>query len=89
MPLKVALCVSGCMSSTEAELEQLLEQICVELGFCLSHKVKCRLIKFPPKTSEKFTQSVIKAEGLNVDTLDKSLYKSLFVKIDNVYSKYT
>jgi len=77
------------MNSIEAELEQLLDQICVELGFCLPHKVKSRLIKVPPKTSEKFTQSVIKAEGLNIDALDKSLYKSLFIKIDNVYSKYT
>jgi len=77
------------MNSIEAELEQLLDQVCVELGFCLPHKVKSRLIKFPPNTSEKFTQSVIKGEGLNIDVLDKSLYKSLFIKVDNVYSKYT
>jgi len=77
------------MSQLEAELEQLLDRICLDLGFCLPKLVKTRLIKFPPKTSDKFAKSVIEAEGLNVDVIEKALYKSLFSKVDSVYSKYT
>ncbi|REL26691.1 hypothetical protein DXX93_08955 [Thalassotalea euphylliae] len=77
------------MNPIEKEVEKLLDQVCVDLGFCLPPNVKSRLIKFPPKTSEKFTKTLIEVEGFTIETIDKSLYKQLFDKIDSVYSKYT
>ncbi|GLX85329.1 hypothetical protein tloyanaT_15810 [Thalassotalea loyana] len=77
------------MSKTEKEIEELLDKVCVDLGFCLTHSVKSRLIKFPPKTPEKFTKAVVEAEGFTLDTINKPLYQQLFEQIDRVYSKYT
>ncbi|MEZ9199715.1 hypothetical protein [Shewanella sp. 10N.286.54.B9] len=77
------------MNQIETELEQLLDQICVDLGFFLPPLIKSRLIKFPPKTAEKCVKVIIESEGLNIDVLDKALYKKLFIKVDSVYCKYT
>ena len=72
----------------ENEIYSLLERLCVKLGFCLPSSVSDRLAKFPPKTAVRFAQSVLKAEGLSQEFIEKRLYKSILTEIENVFAKY-
>lgn len=73
------------MNIPENELEGLLSKLCVDLGFCLPDIVQSRLIKFPPKTAERFAEAVVEAEGLNLQTMEKSLYKRVLKEIEHVF----
>jgi len=76
------------MEIPESVVEGLLSRLCVNLGFCLPQKVSNRLVKFPPKTAEGFTKAVIEAEGLDLITMEKHLYKSVLKEVENVFNKY-
>ena len=76
------------MTLSENEIEDLLETLCVKLGFCLPSNISSRLIKFPPKTSERFAKSVIEAEGLNPETIERNIYVSVLNEIENVFNKH-
>lgn len=76
------------MVASEKEIEGLLETLCVKLGFCLPSNVANRLMKFPPKTPERFAKSVIEAEGLNLDLIEKNIYVSVLTEIENVFNKH-
>ncbi len=75
------------MSLSEKEAKVLLGTLCVKLGFCLPANVSNRLIKFPPKTAVKFSEAVVKAEGLTSDTMDKKLYKSIVKEVEGVFEQ--
>ena len=51
------------MSSRQIEL--LLEELCIDLGFCLPPDVQAQLIHEPPADVDEFTDAVIRAEGLD------------------------
>ena len=76
------------MRIPEQEIENLLEVLCVKLGFCLPSNVSDRLIKFPPKTSDKFAKSVVEAEGLNTELMDKSVYNQVLKEVEARFEKY-
>jgi hypothetical protein len=52
---------------TEAQIEVLLQQLCVDLGFCLHGDVADQLIDHPPATADQFARAVFTAEGLDYD----------------------
>lgn len=54
-------------------VERLLDQLCVELGFCLDTESRNKLIQDPPADVDEFTDAVIRAEGLNPETLQRPL----------------
>ena len=70
----------------EKELTNLLGKLCVTYGFCLPSLANQRLIKFPPKTAEKFVKSVVEAEGLTIETVDKTLYRSMLSETESIYN---
>ena len=72
---------------SEQEIEDLLEVLCVEMGFCLSPRMNARLAKFPPKSPAKFVDAFVKAEGLNPALMEKSLYQSLLSSVEAVYTE--
>ena len=76
------------MEIPENVIEGLLSTLCVDLGFCLPRNVSNRLIKFPPKTAERFTKAVVEAEGFNIVTMEKHLYISVLKEVENVFEKY-
>jgi hypothetical protein len=45
-------------------VEQLLREVCVQLGFCLDPADNARLIAHPPDSVDEFTDAVLSAEGL-------------------------
>jgi len=51
------------LSSTQ--VEALLSELCVELGFCLPPHEHARLRESPPTEVDAFTDAVIRAEGLD------------------------
>ncbi|MFC5372314.1 hypothetical protein ACFPIF_07125 [Brevundimonas faecalis] len=52
---------------TEAQVEALLRQLCVDLGFCLHGDAADRLIDHPPATVDEFARAVFMAEGIDYE----------------------
>ena len=50
---------------TSREVQNLLGELCVKLGFCLPGPAIRRISTCPPPTVDRFTDVVIRAEGLN------------------------
>jgi hypothetical protein len=50
---------------SSAQVEALLYELCVVLGFCLPPDAQARLRKSPPTDVDAFTDAVIRAEGLD------------------------
>jgi hypothetical protein len=66
---------------TPRQTEHLLYELCVDLGFCLPSNAKTRLIHKPPADVDGFTDAVIRAEGLDPDTIPKDLRQSVRAKV--------
>jgi hypothetical protein len=47
------------------QVESLLYELCVALGFCLPPDEQARLREFPPADVDAFADAVIRAEGLD------------------------
>ena len=50
---------------SSAQVEALLSELCVVLGFCLLPDEQARLRESPPTDVDTFTDAVIRAEGLD------------------------
>jgi len=55
-----------------SEVPWLLDELCVEMGFCLPAPMRHALASSPPRDVDAFTEAVFAAEGL-----DARLYKQL------------
>ncbi|GIM92433.1 hypothetical protein Ato02nite_042260 [Paractinoplanes toevensis] len=54
----------GHRADQNSDVRQLLNELCVRLGFCLPpHEIR-RLDKSPPSDVDSFTDSVFEAEGM-------------------------
>jgi len=73
--------VVGGRRGREAEVQQLLDELCVDLGFCLPADEQRRLRESPPVDADSFTDAVFEAEGLDAG-LDKRLRKQVRERID-------
>ncbi len=58
-------------------IARLLEELCVELGFCLPPEAQARLVARPPLSVNAFTDAVLLAEGLDPQFVDKSLRRQV------------
>ena len=47
------------------QIQSLLEELCVDLGFCLPPDAQARLLNDPPDDVDAFTDALIRAEGLD------------------------
>jgi hypothetical protein len=54
-------------------LESLLYELCVDLGFCLPPDAQVRLRDLPPRDVDAFTEAVLIAEGLDPLYVDNGL----------------
>ena len=63
------------MKRTSAE--RLLDNLCVDLGFCLPSEKYARLSNSPPNTVNSFTDALFVAEGLDPLLVDKYLYRQV------------
>lgn len=62
------------MLSTE-ETAALLSNLCTRLGFCLPPNAQEQLRQRPPADVNEFTAAVFIAEGLDLFTMDRRLYR--------------
>jgi hypothetical protein len=70
---------------TEAEARQLLDDLCVKLGFCLSPEDNRRLLDNPPREVLAFTDAVFAAEGL--EPTNRRLYREVRDMISEAFRR--
>ncbi len=46
-------------------VQRLLDELCVELGFCLPSRARASLLQSPPTDPDEFTNAVFAAEGMD------------------------
>jgi hypothetical protein len=59
------------------EARRLLSILCVKYGFCLSPLWSSRLEANPPRSIDKYVDTVFRAEGLDPATADSAMYKAM------------
>jgi hypothetical protein len=64
-------------SLSEAEAQRLLNVLCVKYGFCLPPLWSARLERNPPRSINKFLNTVFHAEGLDPISADSGMYKAM------------
>jgi hypothetical protein len=47
------------------QIQFLLDELCVDLGFCLSPDAQARILGDPPADVDAFTDAVIRSDGLD------------------------
>ena len=62
---------------SEQETQGLLSILCVKYGFCLSPLWNARLKQNPPRSIDKFLDTVFRAEGLDPVTADRGMYTAM------------
>jgi hypothetical protein len=65
----------------EYELPWLLDELCMELGFCLPAAERDRLMRTPPRDADAFTDAVFAAEGMD-PSRHKQLRRAVRSKIE-------
>lgn len=72
---------------TEPEAERLLGVLCVKFGFCLQPLWHARLLKSPPKSVGRFTDTVFQAEGLDPATADQAMYREMYEEVRGAFER--
>lgn len=62
---------------TESEVEKLLYDLCVQLGFCLPPDEQQRFKVSPPADVRSFTDAVFIAEELDPNMAERHLYRQV------------
>lgn len=62
---------------SERRVRWLLGELCVRLGFCLPAEEVERLVANPPEGVESFAEAVIRAEGLEPESMDRGVYRAV------------
>jgi hypothetical protein len=65
----------------ESELPWVLDELCVELGFCLPLHRRTEITASPPGTVNAFTDALFEAEGID-PTANQRLYVQVRDKIE-------
>lgn len=69
------------------EVESLLSELCVRLGFCLPPGARERLAKSPPGDVTEFANAVFVTEGLDPSTADRRLYRQVRATVAEAFRK--
>jgi hypothetical protein len=77
----------GGLMLTESEVEWLLGDLCVQLGFCLPPDEEERLKTCPPPDVRSFTDAVFIAEGLDPDTAGLNLYRQVRDRVARAFQR--
>lgn len=75
------------MKSQQSVLQELLDRLCVQLGFCLPPADQVRLAQQPPDSAEAFTNAVFEAEGLDPETADRHLYRQVQTMVRETFRR--
>jgi len=72
---------------TTAELETLLERLCVKLGFCLAGEQYDRLVDDPPNDPIAYAEAVMAADGCDPHALSSDVYAQVVAEVKRVFGK--
>ena len=72
---------------SEKETAQLLDALCIKLGFCLGPRMNSRLAKNPPPSAEGFANAVYRTEGLD-PSLQSDLYKQVLNVVEVAFQRH-
>ena len=70
------------------EVQQLLDELCIDFGLCLPPREQQRLREAPPLEVDAFTDAVLTAEGMD-PLLDRRLRKQARERVLRRISKWT
>lgn len=73
--------------SSHAVLIALLDELCVQLGFCLAPDDRAELAANPPAGVDAFTDEVIRAEGMDPVLMDSSLRRRMRAVVEERASR--
>jgi hypothetical protein len=59
----------------------------VKYGFCLPSLWHARLKRNPPRSIEKFLDTVFRAEGLDPSTADSGMYKAMREEVRQAFER--
>jgi len=59
------------------EVRQLLDKLCIDLGFCLPPLAQSQLEQMPPDEAVAFARAVFIAEGMNPDWAGRRLFRQV------------
>lgn len=78
------------MSKTtlQSEITKLLDELCVELGFCLSMEAKEKILSMQQYEAEDFTRNVFEAEGMSLEAADPNLYRKVKKKFTDSFGSH-
>ena len=65
------------MKFTDTQIADLLQTLCIDLGFCLSAEKAIKIISNPPDTVDGFTYAVFLAEGVSPALADRKVYSAV------------
>jgi hypothetical protein len=66
-------------------VEQLLDELCAELGLCLPPAERARLSKRPIFNIDHFVDAVLLAEGLDPELADKQLFRRVRERVARLF----
>jgi len=72
----------------EPHVQQLLDELCIKLGFCLPPNEQRRLREAPPAKIDDFTDAVFEAEGMR-DMHYTQLHRQVREVVDQHMSRWT
>jgi len=72
---------------SHSEARRVLSILCIKYGLCLSPLWTARLEKNPPRSIEKFTETVFRAEGMDPVLGDTDLYKMVQAEVQLAFDR--
>jgi hypothetical protein len=72
---------------TPRQIQFLLEELCVDLGFCLAPDAQALLLREPPAGIDAFTDAVIRAEGLDPDAIARRLRRKVRERVQRHFER--
>lgn len=69
--------------SNRSDVARVLDKLCVDLGFCLTADQYATLESDPPMDAPTFADAVFRAEGLDPEVADSTLYRQVRDLIDD------
>jgi hypothetical protein len=69
-----------------AELEALLDDLCVKLRFCLAGETYDRLVDDPPTDPAAFAEAVMSADGGDPHSLPGDVYAQVLAEVERVFA---
>lgn len=70
-----------------SQVRQLLDDLCVHVGFCLPPADQLRLQDSVPSDPDAFTDAVFRAEGLDPSTADRHLYRQARTMVRHAFHR--